>query len=129
MARGGLAEPPPKLNPKTPPDISLLRAKNGLDNGVHFSRRQGGGGNNRGERDKLEGNTNVTGWPRRLRGATRLPSDSTPEAGLVACLRGGLCLLGGLLGALFLHRLFGLFARLGRVLGKDQGRAAENQRH
>src|ERR1035438_8631854 len=52
MARGGLAEPPPKLNPKTPPDISLLRAKmvltmgpqliagengqmdkNGLDNG------------------------------------------------------------------------------------------------
>jgi len=33
MARGGLAEPPPILNPKTPPDISLLRAKNGLDNG------------------------------------------------------------------------------------------------
>ncbi len=35
MARGGLPEPPPKLNPKTPPDINLLRAKNGLDNGVH----------------------------------------------------------------------------------------------
>jgi len=27
---------PKKLKPKTPPDISLLRAKNGLDNGVHF---------------------------------------------------------------------------------------------
>jgi hypothetical protein len=35
MARGGVAKPPPKLNPKTPPDINLLRAKNGLDNGVH----------------------------------------------------------------------------------------------
>ena len=33
--RGGLAKPPPKLNPTTPLDISLLRAKNGLDNGVH----------------------------------------------------------------------------------------------
>jgi hypothetical protein len=28
----------PKRNPKTPPDISLLQAKNGLDNGVHFNR-------------------------------------------------------------------------------------------
>jgi len=37
MARGGVAEPPSKLNPKTPPDINLLRAKNGLDNGVHHN--------------------------------------------------------------------------------------------
>ena len=37
MAGGGLPSPPPKLKPKTPSGISLLRAKNGLDNGVHFT--------------------------------------------------------------------------------------------
>jgi hypothetical protein len=36
MARGGLTRRP-KLKHKTPPSISLLRTKNGLDNGVHFS--------------------------------------------------------------------------------------------
>jgi hypothetical protein len=35
MARGGLTRRP-KLKPKMPPSISLLRIKNGLDNGVHF---------------------------------------------------------------------------------------------
>ena len=35
---GGAAHSPPqKETQKTPPDISLLRAKNGLDNGVHLS--------------------------------------------------------------------------------------------
>ena len=29
---------PQNLKPKTPPNISLLRAKNGLDNGDHFIR-------------------------------------------------------------------------------------------
>jgi hypothetical protein len=36
MARGGLIGRP-KLKPETPASISLLRTKNGLDNGVHFS--------------------------------------------------------------------------------------------
>jgi hypothetical protein len=36
MARGG-SDGHPKRNPKTPPNKSLLRAKNGLDKGVHFS--------------------------------------------------------------------------------------------
>jgi hypothetical protein len=36
MARGGLTRRP-KLKPKTPSSISLLRTKNGLDNGVHFT--------------------------------------------------------------------------------------------
>ncbi len=33
----GAASPPPQTQTQTPPDLSLLRAKNGLDNGVHFS--------------------------------------------------------------------------------------------
>jgi hypothetical protein len=38
MARDGFdAGAVPKTTKQTPPDISLLRAKNGLDNGVHFS--------------------------------------------------------------------------------------------
>jgi hypothetical protein len=37
---GGLPSPPPELKHGTPPDISLLRAQNGLDNGVHFRRPQ-----------------------------------------------------------------------------------------
>src|SRR5712691_2776901 len=32
----GAASPPPQTQTQTPPDLSLLRAKNGLDNGVHF---------------------------------------------------------------------------------------------
>ena len=44
MARGGVVKPSPKLNPKTPPDINLLRAQNGLDNGVHHKGRQQGSG-------------------------------------------------------------------------------------
>jgi hypothetical protein len=37
MARDGFdAGAVPKTTKQTPPDISLLRAKNGLDNGVHF---------------------------------------------------------------------------------------------
>ena len=39
MARGRACIAAPELKPKTPPDISLLRAKNGLDNGVHFRTR------------------------------------------------------------------------------------------
>ncbi len=35
MARGGFTAAP-NSNPD-PPDLSLLRAKNGLDNGVHFT--------------------------------------------------------------------------------------------
>src|SRR5579863_4570926 len=35
----GAASPPPQTQTQTPPDISLLRAKNGLDNGVHFTDR------------------------------------------------------------------------------------------
>src|SRR5579863_1662053 len=35
----GAASPPPQTQTQTPPDISLLRAKNGLDNGVHFIKR------------------------------------------------------------------------------------------
>jgi hypothetical protein len=35
---GGAAHSPPQNETqKTPPDISLLRAKNGLDNGVHLT--------------------------------------------------------------------------------------------
>src|SRR5271165_1613053 len=37
MARGRACIAAPELKPKTPPDLSLLRAKNGLDNGVHFT--------------------------------------------------------------------------------------------
>ena len=38
MARDGFdAGAVPKTTKQTPPDISLLRAKNGLDNGVHFN--------------------------------------------------------------------------------------------
>jgi hypothetical protein len=38
MARDGFdAGAVPKTTKQTPPDISLLRAKNGLDNGVHFT--------------------------------------------------------------------------------------------
>jgi hypothetical protein len=37
---GGAAHSPPQNETqKTPPDISLLRAKNGLDNGVHLKPR------------------------------------------------------------------------------------------
>jgi len=37
---GGAAHSPPQNETqKTPPDISLLRAKNGLDNGVHLKDR------------------------------------------------------------------------------------------
>jgi hypothetical protein len=32
----GAASPPPQTQTQTPPDLSLLTAKNGLDNGVHF---------------------------------------------------------------------------------------------
>jgi hypothetical protein len=33
----GAASPPPETQTQTSPDLSLLRAKNGLDNGVHFN--------------------------------------------------------------------------------------------
>jgi len=33
----GAASPPPQSQTQTPPDLSLLRVKNGLDNGVHFT--------------------------------------------------------------------------------------------
>jgi len=33
----GAASPPPQTQTQTLPDLSLLRAKNGLDNGVHFN--------------------------------------------------------------------------------------------
>ena len=32
----GAASPPPQTQTQTPPDLSLLTIKNGLDNGVHF---------------------------------------------------------------------------------------------
>jgi hypothetical protein len=32
----GAASPPPQTQTQTPPDLSLLTTKNGLDNGVHF---------------------------------------------------------------------------------------------
>jgi hypothetical protein len=35
----GAASPPPQTQTQTPPDLSLLTAKNGLDNGVHFKDR------------------------------------------------------------------------------------------
>ena len=35
----GAASPPPQTQTQTPPDLSLLREKNGLDNGVHFRSR------------------------------------------------------------------------------------------
>src|ERR1039458_1480225 len=33
----GAASPPPQTQTQTPPDLSLLTAKIGLDNGVHFT--------------------------------------------------------------------------------------------
>ena len=33
----GAASPPPSTQTQNPPDLSLLRAKNGLDNGVHLT--------------------------------------------------------------------------------------------
>ena len=39
MANGRSPTAAPKLKPKTPSSISLLRVKNGLDKGVHFRLR------------------------------------------------------------------------------------------
>ena len=40
----GAASPPPPTQTQNPPNLSLLRAKNGLDNGVHFRGQEGAEG-------------------------------------------------------------------------------------
>jgi hypothetical protein len=68
---GGAAHSPPQNETqKTPPDISLLRAKNGLDNGVHLNQRKKPGVSNAKEGAKL-GEMQQQGFEREPAGTYR----------------------------------------------------------